>query len=139
VTTLPAHIWDEVDADGDCWEWTGATARDYGRVTWQGRTHQAHRVIWEALVGPIPDGLEIDHLCRNRACVNPDHLDVVTRKENLLRSYASVTTLNAIKTRCVRGHLFNSSNTYVWTDDSRTCRTCHADRQRRYRREARTQ
>jgi hypothetical protein len=71
---------------GPCWEWTSArTPSGYARVKRQGRDSQAHRVAYEVHVGPIPDGLELDHLCRNRGCVRPDHLEPVTHAENMRR------------------------------------------------------
>ena len=66
-----------------CIVWTGGTSRGYGKVRWQGKLLQAHRLVWESVNGPIPSGLVIDHLCRNRACCNVDHLRVVTTAENL--------------------------------------------------------
>ncbi|HEY7824270.1 MAG TPA: HNH endonuclease signature motif containing protein [Acidimicrobiia bacterium] len=85
------RFWNKVDASGDCWEWIGATAGNgYGKINVKGRDHYpefAHRVGWELLVGPIPDGLVIDHLCRNTLCVNPDHLEPVTHKVNVRRGY----------------------------------------------------
>lgn len=77
-----------VDPETGCWLWTGALVRGYGRVGIPAtrRTMPAHRYYWERVNGPVPDGLEMDHLCRVRACVNPDHLEPVTRSENMRRS-----------------------------------------------------
>ena len=83
----------------------------------------AHRVVYEILVGPIPVGLELDHLCRNRACVNPDHLEPVTTRTNLLRGY-SPWACRARQTHCKRGHEFTPENTYGTGDGRRYCRTC---------------
>ena len=120
----------------ECVEWAGNISRTgYGRQ-WvlcgdgKRRLRYAHRVAWEAANGPIPDGLTIDHLCRNKACVNTAHLEVVTRSENLRRAAAVVT-------HCPRGHDYTAENTYVrhhpkgWT--IRACRACHRDRQRQRR------
>lgn len=70
----------------DCWIWNGATDRGYGRVFIDGTAKRVHKVVWEALNGPVPAGLQLDHLCRVRACVNPDHLEVVTNKVNVRRA-----------------------------------------------------
>lgn len=81
------RFWSYVDASGDCWEWTGLLSQDgYGRITIKGRNRTAHRVAWEWLVGPIEEET-LDHLCRNRPCVNPDHLEPVSAAENTMRGY----------------------------------------------------
>jgi hypothetical protein len=88
-----------------------------------GRVRQAHRFAWELLRGAIPDGLTLDHLCRNRRCVNPDHLEPVTAVENTMRGQAPH-AINARKTHCLRGHAFDEENTYVRSDGARICRAC---------------
>ncbi len=114
------RVWAKVDPSGDCWEWTGAKGRTgYGLVWSERRVRGAHRVVYEALVGPIPDGMQIDHLCRNRACVNPDHLEAVTRQENIRRGF------RVQKMTCPQGHPYDESNTYRF-DGRRYCRACHA-------------
>lgn len=98
------RFWGRVDRSGDCWAWTGAHhVEGYGEFQMDGRRLRAHRVAWEWAHGPIPVGLEPDHLCRNRACVNPDHLELVTHRVNILRGLAP-TAINAAKTECPRGH-----------------------------------
>ena len=115
-------IVDQIDATGDCWEWTGSiNSSGYGTVGHARHVHSVHRVVWEYLVGPIPDGLEIDHLCRNRRCCNPDHMEVVTRAENQRRGIGNQ---NVRKTRCVQGHPLFGVNLYVAPDGKRACRTC---------------
>jgi hypothetical protein len=89
--------------------------------------------LWEHLVGPVPDGLELDHLCRNPGCVNPDHLEPVTHKENMLRGFNPSAT-NARKTHCHKGHFFDAENTYIATTGARRCRTCLRELQRNWRR-----
>lgn len=85
VLRSPDDVFKFVDV-GDCWQWTGSCDKDgYGKFRFNNRHFRAHRFVWELLVGPIPDGLVIDHLCRNTGCVNPDHLEPVTNEENLRR------------------------------------------------------
>ena len=107
---------------GPCWDWLGATIIGYG-VFGRGPQKLVHRLSYEIFVGPIPYGLQIDHLCRNRSCLNPDHLEAVTGTENQYRSM-SPTGLNARKTHCKRGHPFDERNTRIGKDGSRNCRTC---------------
>lgn len=126
----------EVDESG-CWLWRSKINQaGYGMI-WGGielgRELRAHRVAYELHVGPIPDGLTIDHLCRVRHCVNPDHLQAVTRGTNVLRG-ASGPAANARKTHCKRGHEFTPENTYVTKAGYRNCRACMAMWQRELRR-----
>lgn len=85
---------------------------------------RAHRLAYTLTYGPIPPGLTVDHLCRNRACMNPIHLQVVTQKENLRRADTCLSTINARKTHCKRGHPFAGSNLHVRPNGKRRCRTC---------------
>lgn len=115
----------------DCWQWTGSTLNtDYGRFSWRGRTLLAHRVAYELLVGPIPEGLTLDHLCRNRTCVSPFHLEAVSGRVNTLRS-DSPSALNALKTECVNGHPYTEGNVYYAPKTGhRQCITCRNARKR---------
>lgn len=82
---LPERLFDKVDVTATCWLWTGSINNaGYGRISVNNRPKYAHRVMYELVVGPIPDGLHLDHLCRVRHCVNPDHLEPVTNRENTL-------------------------------------------------------
>lgn len=110
--------------DNGCWTWTGGKTWDgYGLFNIPTRgTVKAHRFAYEAINGSIPDGLEIDHLCRNRACVRPSHLEAVTRRINLLRGN-TIQAAYAARTHCNHGHPFDDANTVIeagW----RRCRTC---------------
>jgi len=128
-------ILDRIDASGDCWEWDGAHTDGYGKV-WSpsdDRLVYVHRIMWEGLVGPIPEGLEIDHLCRNTGCSNPDHLEPVTRRENIRRGIGADVARRRMraKTHCPQGHPYSEENTYRY-GRSRRCRACNRDAQRRY-------
>ena len=114
------------DVSGDCWDWKGSVISGYGAYRINYRYHRAHRVVWEALVGPIPEDMVIDHLCRNKLCVNPDHLEVVTWAENLRRGHHS--NQNKVKKVCKRGHEFD----YVTPDGRRKCKTCQRASNARY-------
>ncbi len=115
--TVEDRFWAKVNADGPCWEWDARRHETgYGQFHPQpGRTVYAHVFAWEVLIGPVPAGLELDHLCRSRHCVNPDHLEPVTRRENVIRSCGG---------RCRRGHALTPANTIVYRNGARTCRTC---------------
>lgn len=130
--TVGERFWSKVDASGDCWKWTGASNNvGYGTFYANSTTTGAHRWAWEFLVGPILEGFEIDHLCRNRSCVNPDHLEVVDRRTNILRSQSFIAE-QAHQSHCKWGHPLVESNVYVPPEHPtwRTCRTCKRRRKR---------
>lgn len=111
-------------ADG-CWIWDGClNSWGYGRFNVGEEYVAAHRFAYTQFKGPIPDGLTIDHLCRNRNCVNPNHLEAVTVKVNVLRGN-TIQALNASKTHCKRGHEFTPENTYNQPGGGRMCKACH--------------
>lgn len=118
-----------------CVEWTGFLDRDgYGQFRPGGRTSskvRSHRWAFEYFVGPIPDGLVLDHLCRNRACVSPAHLEVVTSQENWLRGDGPA-RINAGKTHCINNHPLSGDNLYVARDGKRACKTCRKTRAAAY-------
>lgn len=109
---------------GECWIYTGAKRPNgYGIISVQSRPRSTHRLVYELVKGPIPVGLQIDHLCRNRACMRPDHLEAVDCRTNLLRG-DTLAAKNAAKTHCNWGHEFTAENTYICRDGSRECRAC---------------
>lgn len=125
----------KVEASGDCWVFTGFRGSDgYPRLSLgfgrQKRSVLAHRVVYEMLREPIPADLQLDHLCRNRACINPAHLEPVTSRVNTLRG-VSPSALNAAKTHCKRGHRFDEKNTRLRPGGVRACRECERYRRRR--------
>ncbi|MFB6618901.1 HNH endonuclease signature motif containing protein [Streptomyces sp. NPDC056367] len=114
---------------GRCHLWDGSTnAAGYGTF-WDGRTVKAHRFAYEQALGPIGDGLEVDHLCRRRDCVRVSHLDAVTHRENILRSANHVARRAAV-THCPAGHPYDDANTYRAPNNTRKCRACKAARSR---------
>lgn len=131
ILFTPAHYYNGTP----CWVWTGDTQRGgYGRVWFDGGTKLTHRVIYELLLGPIPKGLCIDHLCRNRVCCNPGHMEVVTYSENVCRGVGPMLAKERCKqqTHCVHGHLYDEKNTRLSTNKlgevQRICRTCHKEK-----------
>lgn len=121
------RFWEHVSKTETCWLWIGQRKKGYGYF----RGGRAHRLSYVWARGPVPIGLEIDHLCRVRSCVNPSHLEAVTPKENNRRS-TSPTALNAVKTTCKNGHPFSGENLYR-APKGRDCRACVRDAGRRWR------
>lgn len=134
---IEKRLWPKVvKHEGGCWEWTGRlNAGGYGEIKWRGRPYMVHRAVYELLVGPIPEGLTLDHTCHkreecaggnecpHRRCVNPAHLEPIPLRENVLRGN-SLSGLNAAKTHCHLGHELAGENLYVTPSGARACRTC---------------
>lgn len=120
-------ILNRTDRSGECWLWTGAVDRyGYGKYS----RGKAHRFSFEAFVGPVPAGLVLDHLCKVKRCVRPDHLEPVTNGDNLRRHYAD-------QTHCKHGHEFTEANTYRPPGrNSRQCRACNAKAQQKLKKKA---
>lgn len=124
--TPEERFWPKVDKSGGpdaCWPWNaGLSPEGYGVFTWvKGKSGPAHRFAWMLAHGvPFPDGLVTDHLCRNRACVNPSHIEAVTQHVNLHRSPLTC----AGKTHCPQGHAYDEANTYRPPSGRRMCRAC---------------
>lgn len=125
------RFWARVEPiESGCWNYNAARNRDgYTRILADGKRVGTHRYAYDLLVGPIPDGLVIDHLCRNPWCVNPDHLEPVTQRINVLRGTAPAAA-NARSTHCSNGHEFSATNTYM-NGNHRQCRICTYNSHRR--------
>lgn len=141
VLAIRERFWGHVDIRtniDECWTWKRSlTGGGYGQFHIEGLVFKAHRVAYEFTIGPIPDGLVLDHLCRNRACVNPWHMEPITQQENTLRGdraamSAAQVRRHRARTHCRYGHKMTPENTYSppKQPSSRTCRTCRNDRSR---------
>lgn len=128
------RFWDKVDFVGPvssscpnlgpCWAWLGAkTDRGYGHLNIEGRNAGPHRFAYEFCIGPIPEGLVLDHLCRNRSCVEPFHIEPVTQQQNILRGTGR-SACAARATHCAKGHPYDEVNTYWRRSGGRACRIC---------------
>lgn len=111
---------------GPCWLWTkGRFSTGYGQQDINGLPTGAHRIAYELERGPIPDGLQLDHLCRVRHCVRPAHLEPVSRRTNILRGFG-MAAVHARQTHCQKGHLYDADNTHIRRNGGRECRICRA-------------
>lgn len=131
---LKARFWAKVaKRDSGCWEWTGKINNyGYGICFIAGKEIPAHRAAYIWTKGEIPAGMVIDHLCRNRKCVNPDHLEVVTNAENVLRGLSPFAQKKR-QTHCIRGHLLDGQNLRIRSNGTRFCRECDRGRARERR------
>lgn len=118
-------------AETGCWLWTANQSKGYGLFWLRGKVRAAHRVAYERHVGQIPEGLQLDHLCRTPLCVNPTHLEPVSHRENQLRGIGFVSQ-NARVTHCPHGHPYDETNTYITYTGSRRCRACNKVRMHAY-------
>lgn len=130
VRSIASRFWGRVNKTDSCWLWTAGKVRGYGTIAHRGRQHYAHRWSYEQAKGEIPEGYEIDHLCRVPACVNPDHLEAVTKKENILRG-TSPQADNARKSHCKNGHPLSGENLVTRSDGGRRCRICKNESNRK--------
>lgn len=124
-----------VDTSTGCWTWQGQTTNGYGRFSVGQRNLYAHRFAFEFFNGPIPDDYEIDHLCLERSCVRPSHLEAVTAHENNMRSNSRA-ALNARRTHCAQGHPLSGDNLSIVVNEGvrrRRCRECGRARTREYK------
>jgi hypothetical protein len=132
--TVAERFWPKVNKTESCWLWLAAVTDGYGMFWLDRRYQKAHRVAYEMLVGPIPEGLQLDHLCRVRNCVNPAHLEPVTALVNQQRGVGTFADTHGKKTHCVHGHEFTADNTYWFTNSrgfrGRMCKACCRDRDR---------
>jgi len=132
------RFWERVEKTNNCWLWKNKpNKRGYSTLSHNGKNLLAHRFSYELKHGPIPARMVIDHLCRNRTCVNPDHLEIVSNKENILR-VESISAKNAKKTHCPQGHEYTIENTLryktlLYDGIGRTCRECARLRAKSYR------
>ena len=128
LRAIPQRFWRMIalpsDYD-DCWVWIGGTNGDgYGRLWFNGKKHGAHRFVYSLAVSNV-DERTVDHLCRNRLCVNPIHLELVSKRENTLRSPIAITAMQARQTLCMRGHELS-----ICPDGHRRCKICHKNARR---------
>lgn len=139
ITVPEDRFWSMVKKGSTCWEWTGRVeSNGYARIKASPRTWNVdrptnvlvHRVSWYLHFGKIPEEMTVDHLCKNRACVNPHHLDLVPLEENARRK----TVWQSLKTECPRGHEYDETNTRVY-QGKRYCKACDREKKREMRNE----
>jgi hypothetical protein len=122
------RFFNKVNKTDTCWLWTGSLDRGYGNFKYNGRCVRAYRFYYEYLNGNIEDNLVIDHLCRVKNCVNPDHLEAVSQKENVSRGLNGTNHFNSLKRKCLNGHEYSGINKF----GRRICKECNLDAVKRY-------
>lgn len=126
------RFFEKVEKTDSCWNWTGyKTNKGYGLFRFNGKTSRSHRVIYNLTYGFIDDTLVIDHICKNRSCVNPDHLELVSQNENIRRGLSGkINNFQSTKTHCPKGHEYSG----ITKSGYRICRRCRSDQQMQYKR-----
>lgn len=123
---LKERLLSKIEKVNNCWMWRASTITgkkiSYGIISNEGKREVAHRVSYKLFVGSIPDGYTVDHICKNGLCINPDHLRILTLKENILLGNSPIAK-HAVKTHCIHGHKFTPENTRI-TKNGRACRLC---------------
>lgn len=141
IYTDEQRFWSKVEVNSEtgCWNWTAYKKKNgYGVFKINKKLKMAHRFSYELFKSSIPKGLELDHLCRNRACINPNHLEPVTNRENIMRGNG-ICGINRRKTHCINGHEFNKENTYYRsTGPYRDCKKCMYNRNKKSKNKKRT-
>lgn len=134
ASKFPEDFWHNIRVtESGCWVWTGSRhSNEYGYLQREFRRHSTHRLAYEQRFGVIPDGMYIDHLCRNRPCCNPDHLEAVTPLENARRGM-SPTMIASLWNECMKGHPMSGANLFVSPSGYRYCRRCLDVREARKR------
>jgi hypothetical protein len=136
MSTLARRLYDGSIRINGCRIWLGRKDKDgYGRIKDRGSDRQAHICAYELARGLVPAGLQLDHLCRNRACIDAEHLEAVTCRVNLMRGHTQA-AMKAAQTHCVHGHEFTPENTYSYPGKRRMCRRCAIERTQQRRRES---